>query len=413
MASKKETENDAPDLKYADLYSIPRATIDEIKKQIVLTWKYNQHRGAILIVGDAGIGKSQLCGQLGREYNATICDIRTAHWGLMSAGIPSVKHQEKGFFDIVLPSVFPKEGEKAILVFDEINQGLPHAISMFFSLIEDRQMFNYKLPDDCLVIGLMNPNTAMYAVTQIENNMALRRRLKIFYAIHSYEVWRRYAKTTEFHHSDIHALDGTSRACHPFLLKFYEKHPEMVYDSKGQRQQKQYACPATIQTISLDMYLMEKEKISLTSEFARLRFSASVGLVHAEQLLAFLKEEDQSIDPREVLFHFAKVKDEILELIGSGRQEVLHEAIQGVLMLLFADQPPVDKVAKNFVLFLQTLTPDMAMSIFTQLNTVSQENNAVGYRQQLMVAMNKFPEWIDIHKRADDGQKRVDAGLKK
>lgn len=410
--AKKEHDNEQTDQKYADLYSIPRATIDEIKKQIILTWKYQQHRGAILVIGEAGIGKSQLCGQLSREYGATVCDIRTAHWGLMSAGIPSVKHQEKGFFDIVLPSVFPKPGEKAILVFDELNQGLQHAISMFFSMIEDRRMFNYVLPEDTLVVGLMNPNTAQYAVSQIENNMALRRRLKMFYAIPSYEVWRRYAKTKEFHQTDLQSL-GDARACHPLLLKFYEKHPDMFYDFKGQRAQKQYACPATIQTISLDMYLMEKEKIPLVSDFARIRFEASIGIPHASQLLTFLREEDRSIDPRAVLFNFSGVKEEIVELIDSGRQEVLHEAIQGVLMLLFADQPEVDKVAKNFVMFLSTLTPDMAMSIFTQLNTVAKENNAVEYRQKLMVAMNKFPEWIAIHKRADDGQKRVDSGLKR
>jgi len=409
--AKKEPEHDQNDQKYADLYSIPRASIEEIKKQIVLTWKYNQHRGAILVVGEAGIGKSQLCGQLSREYGAKICDVRTAHWGLMSAGIPSVKHQDRGFFDIVLPSVFPKPGEKAILVFDEINQGLQHAISMFFSLIEDRQMFNYKLPDDCLVLGLMNPNTAQYAVTQIESNMALRRRLKMFYAIPSYEVWKRHAITPEFHQTDLHAL-GNARPCHPLLTKFYEQHPTMFYDFKGQKAQKQYACPATIQTISLDMYLMEKERMDLTSDFARMRYAASIGLPHADQLVAFLRDEDRSIDPREVLFKFPKVQDEIVDLINSGRQEVLHEAMQGVLMMLFADQPPVDEVARNFVLFLKTLTPDMSMSIFTQLNTISKENNAIEYRQKLMIAMNKFPEWVEIHKRADDGQKRVDSGLK-
>ena len=409
--AKREQGTEQVDQKYADLYSIPRATIDEIEKQIVLTWKNNQHRGAILVVGDAGVGKSQLCGQLARKHGATICDIRTAHWGLMSAGIPSVKNQEKDYFDILLPSIFPKAGEKAILVFDELNQGLPHAISMFFSLIEDRRMFNYVLPEDALVIGLMNPNTAMYAVTQIENNAALRRRLKMFFAIPSYEVWRRYAKTPEFHQTDIKAL-GSPKPCHPFLLKFYEKHPSMFYDFKAQSQQKQYTCPATIQTISLDLYLMEKEKISLISDFSRIRLAASVGLPATDQLIAFLKEEDKTLDPRDVLFNFSKVEDEVAELLRGGRQEVVHEAIQGVLMLLFADQPPVDKVAQNFVFFLKTLTPDMAMSIFTQLNTISKENNATDYRQKLMIAMNKFPEWIEIHHRADEGQRRVDAGLK-
>jgi hypothetical protein len=408
----KEKLDSQSEQKYADLYGIPRATIDEIKKQILLTWKYNQHRGAILIIGDAGVGKSQLCGQLSREHGATICDIRTAHWGLMSAGIPSVKNLEKGYFDILLPSVFPKQGEKAILVFDELNQGLPHAISMFFSLIEDRSMFNYKLPDDALVIGLMNPNTAQYAVTQIENNMALRRRLKMFYAIPSAAVWKAYAKTKEFHQTDIIAL-GEARPCHPLLLKFCEKHPGIFYDFKSQQAQKQFSCPATLQTISLDLYLMEKEKISLASDFAHIRFAASIGLANAAQLITFLKEEDVSIDPRDILFRFDRIRDEVTGLIDSGRQEILHEAIQSTLLLIFSDQPPVDKIAHNFVEFLKTLTADMAMGIFTQLNAVAQENNAKKYLQELMAAMNKHPDWISLHKRADSGMAGVDDKLKK
>jgi hypothetical protein len=408
----REKTDGQSEQKYADLYSIPRATIDEIKKQILLTWKYNQHRGAILIIGDAGVGKSQLCGQLSREYDAKICDIRTAHWGLMSAGIPSTKNLEKDFFNILLPSIFPKPGEKAILVFDELNQGLPHAISMFFSLIEDRSMFNYKLPDDALVIGLMNPNTAQYAVTQIENNMALRRRLKMFYAIPSVSVWRAHAKTKEFHRTDVISL-GEPRPCHPLLMKFCEKHPDIFYDFKSQQAQKQFSCPATLQTISLDMYLMEKDKISLAGDFAHIRFAASIGLANAAQLITFLKEEDVSIDPRDILFKFDRVRDEVAGLIDSGRQEILHEAIQSTLLLLFSDQPPTEKVAYNFVDFLGVLTADMTMGILTQLNAVATENNAKKYLQELMAAMNKHPDWISLHKRADSGMAGVDSKLKK
>lgn len=398
--------------RYPDLYGIPYANIEEVKLQIELTWKSRQHRGAILVIGDAGLGKSQLCGQLAREHNATICDIRTAHWGLMSAGIPSTKNHNKDFFDIVLPSVFPKEGDRAILVFDELNQGLPHAISMFFSLIEDRRMYNYVLPDDALVIGLMNPNTAQYAVTQIESNMALRRRLKIFFVTPSHAVWRKYAKTPEFHQTDIISL-GNPRPCHPLLMKFLDKHTSLFYDFKSQQAQKQYICPATIQTISLDMYLIDREKLGLASDFAKLRYAASIGPTVTEQLITFLKDEDVSIDPADILFRFKRIRDDLRDLVESGRQEVLDEACQGVLHLLFSDKPPVDEVADNFVELLKTVPPDTTMALFTQLNTVAQENNAVKYRQELMVAMNKHPDWVGIHSRIDAGQKRVDAGLKR
>lgn len=88
MARKKQGEEQKK-LTYAEKYDIPRSTIAEVKEQILLSWKQKQHRGAICVVGEAGIGKSQIVAQIAEDEGASVYDIRTAHYGLVGTGIPS------------------------------------------------------------------------------------------------------------------------------------------------------------------------------------------------------------------------------------------------------------------------------------------------------------------------------------
>ena len=125
------TEKEQTELSYPERMDIPQVTLAEAKKQILLSLRSKQRRGCFILVGESGLGKTQIFNQIQKEENYNIHPIHTAHWGLMGSGIP--RKAEGGFFDVAVPSIFPKEGEKAILLFDELNQGLKHAISMFNS----------------------------------------------------------------------------------------------------------------------------------------------------------------------------------------------------------------------------------------------------------------------------------------
>jgi hypothetical protein len=399
-------------LNYAQLHDIPQVSIADAKEQILLSWKAKQWRGAFMLVGEAGMGKSQVVHQVAHEVGARVCDIRTAHYGLMGAGIPSTKEAKIGFFKTLLPENFPEGGEKAMVVFDELNQGLPHAISMFFSLIEDRRMFDYLLPKDCMVVGMMNPATDKYSVTQIETNAALRRRLKWLYCIPSFQAWYPHAQSDIFHFSDRDALED-SLPCHPDILSFMETFPALIYDFKAQKVNKQYMCPATIQTISLDTYLMQRNNVSIIGSFAETRFAASIGQTVAKQLVDYLADTTLTVKPEEVLRAYkGKTRNAVKKLAKKDRTKLL-DLGQGVLTMLFAKKLPVDKLAKNFVTFLEDHPSEVLMQIHTSLNQMATDNNAQEYLTELMYEMADYPSWRKIHKRLDKNARSVDDDLMK
>jgi hypothetical protein len=412
MARRNGNEEESR-VDYYEQYDIPRATIGEIKEQMLLSLKMKQHRGVWCIVGDAGMGKSQIVHQVAEESGRVVCDIRTAHFGLMGAGIPSVKDaKSKDHFKIKLPEIFPKEGEKAIVFFDEINQGAQHAIALFFSVIEDRRMFNYFLPEDALVVAAMNPNTAQYAVTQIENNAALRRRLKWLYAIPSFKDWVKHAESDLFHAGDTAAL-GEAKPCHPGVLDYFTNKPDALDDYKARQENKQYTCPATLQTISVDAYLMEEENIPLYGDFAACRFSASIGVTAANSLAAYLKDNSVEVNPMDVLLRFKKVKKRVKRLAEDKalRQNFL-SLNTNVITTLLTQCPDVDKVAPNFLDFLVVQMSDPIGGLMPQMKHVAKLNKTQDYLKKFMREIGQYDEWVEIHKRIDASHRSVDNDIR-
>ena len=407
----KTKEESPKTMHYAERYDIPRATISEIREQILLTWKAKQHRGAICVVGEAGIGKSQIVAQIAKDEGARIYDIRTAHYGLVGTGIPSTKDAPVGYFDLLVPSVFPKQGEKAIMLFEEINQGLQHSIAMFFSLIEDRRMFNYLLPDEAIVVALMNPATAQYAVTQIETNAALRRRLKWFYAIDSFRDWVNHAQSTRFHESD-ESLLGVPKSCHPGVLDFIKKYPSNLYDKKAQKEGKQYMCPATVQTVSLDAYVLEQYGHKTHEDFARCRYAASVGETMARQLAEHLRDNRTAVSAEDVLLDYKKNGRRAIKLLlEQASHEKLIELNGNVLTYLFGVQPSAEKVCDNLVAFLSDLPNETAMALFSQFAKTSSENKADVYLHGLTKLMQCHADWDTLNLKLTAAQDKIETAL--
>lgn len=405
----KARNEETKEFTYYEQHDIPTASVSEIKKQLRTTWEHKQFRGAYCIVGEAGMGKSQIVHQLAEDVNAEICDIRTAQFGLMGTGVPSTTGAKSNdHFKIKLPGIFPKEGDRAIILFDEINQGQPHAIAMFFSMIEDRRMFDYVLPEDVMVVALMNPATANYAVTTIENNAALRRRLKFVYAIPSFSDWIKHAKTERFHSTAVDlACLGEAKACHPEVLKYFQNNATAIDDKKARIQNKQYTCPATIQTISLDAYVLDKEKEALYGETAKIRFASSIGNTAATALCAYIQDNSIMIDPLQLLTNYKAVKSRVTKLVKNDKIEILSELNVNVLSVLFSEKPAIKKVAKNLVTFLSSMPNDIVGSVLMTMEAVADENGAQQYLDDLMYFMQDLDGWMDLNNRQDSSHKKI------
>lgn len=395
---------------YADVYNIPRMTIREAKEELKFSFENRLFRGVYCIVGEAGLGKSQVVHQAARELGARVCDIRTAQFGLLGAGVPSVKDVEEGFFKIKLPTIFPRPGERSIVLFDEINQGLQHAMAMFFSVIEDRRIYDYYLPEDCLVVALMNPSTGSYAVQQIENNAALRRRLKFVYAIHSGGEWLEHARSREFHYSDrsskavqspevqaLYAQGNIEKAeklnlgapCHEHVRSFISTSPSLLYDNANKLNNRPFACPASWQTISLECYAYEKAGIPLTDSRALARFGATLNLSTAAQFQDYILDNSVILNPAEFLEDATKFMRKFQEVEDAGKQPRLIEFVYNLLNYLFDTEYDTDKAYPAIFTFFEKSPPEYTALFTDNIKATSVKYGKDTYRRSLINSFAK------------------------
>jgi hypothetical protein len=401
---------------YADQYDIPRVSPSEAIQQIKLGIKYDQFGSVICLVGQSGVGKSQIIHQVARDMNLSkVADIRTAHFSILGGGVPKLQSESNRFFNILLPPQFPEEDESAIIFFDEINQGMSHAISMFFSLIEDRRIYDYELGNKVSIIAAMNPNTAQYVVQNIESNAAIRRRLKFMFVISNAKDFLEHARTSQFHYTDMvcKAIGPQSKPCHPSVLEFLESSPSCIEDAKARDNNKQYPCPATWQKVSTDCYVMEKEGIPLTGDFARVRFAGTIGMTMAQQLSGYIQDKSAFINADEVVLKFEKVRPKLEKLVENGALERLVGLTTDVLEYIFINEPPdVNATAENFIKYLQIIPNDASIAAMQQIASVASANKAQIYLNKLMRGLRNQPAFIDFNKRIEDSHKSIENKLK-
>jgi hypothetical protein len=327
----------------------------------------------------------------------------------MGAGIP--QKAVEGFFEIAVPSIFPKPQEKSILLFDELNRGLSHAIAMFFTMLEDGRMFNYKLPEHCLVVGAMNPSSKDYNVTEIENEAAIRRRIKLLYVVSEFSGWNAHAKTDMFHLT----TEGPAKdkPCHPMIHAYFQANPKLLYDTRAKSQGKQYVCPATVETISADAYLLEQEGIPLFGDIAQVRYGASIGVTGTAQLVEYIKDSTVVLGASDILEGYSKrAQRAVKKLIKNGQHEKLADLCENVLSLLFAEQPDVRKTSPHFVNFCRDLPEELAGNMVFQMKETATQSNARPYLDALMDELQDYDDWINFQIKIDDNHRKVDEGVR-
>lgn len=388
---------------YTEKYDIPTVSMTEVQEQLRLTLEAQQFRGTIILVGDSGVGKTEIIEELAEDFGMRLCIIRTAQFSLLASGVPMTKNIDEGFFKIALPTIFPKPGEKAILLFDELNQGMQHSLATFFSLLETGEMYGYTLPEGCIIVGTMNPATAQYAVTQIESNAALRRRLKFFFINHSQRAWLEYAKTSRFHRRDrnMPMFKGDSVPCHPKIYAYYRINPNKINDDNAREQSKQYTCPATIQTVSLDAYVLDAANIPLHSPTALSRFSSSIGYSSAQRLVAFLEDQDSIVDPQKLIDtesnEFLKVK----RLAQKSRSDVLSDLALNYVSMIFTTNHPVEKIAQSLLALLALLPEEIRATLQSQLAPTAKKERSLTYLRSLMLELSRHKAWVDMNIQTD------------
>ena len=399
---------------YWDKYSIPRVSLTEALWQIELSLTSNQTRGVFCLISEAGEGKSQGVHKIARDHKRRVVDVRTAQLTHIGAGVPQ-RADDEGHFKIAVPDDFPRAGEKAIMFFDEFNQGQPHAIALVFKMLEDRGMYGYKLPDDCLVVIGMNPGNSAYNVTKIEGNPAINRRVKKLYVYNEYNSWKKHAMTEDFHHSD-----GMKKPCHPWVIKFLNTTPQMLYTVKDRDGNKQFACPATWQTASLDLYNLEEAKCPPTDDRFLNRLGASLNMVNASQLVEFIRNNEVRIAPDEILFKYKKtsrLRERVLQMRDEPGGDY-PRLVETLALAIFSDKPDPDRFTDQLALFWHDMPDELSQAFYKQLAAAAKDGTGgttkenVTYMTKMTVSLQENPLWNEINERLNSAYGSFERGLK-
>lgn len=396
-------------LSYVERYGMAAVTLSEAKEQIMLHIRSGQSRGCPLLVGESGIGKTQIWSAIAEETGMDLQMIHTAHYGLMGAGVPKPR-KDSAFFDIALPSVFPSNGKKSIILFDEINRGAKYVINMFFTLMEDQKIFDYHLPPGCVVAATMNPSTGQYSVTELENEVAFRRRMKWFYVTPDFKGWLLHAQTPAFHRNSTSHARG--KACHPGVLSYFKAKPKNIYDVKAKDEGKLFCCPASIETVSEDVYNMLNAGIDVTGDFAINRIGSTIGMPMAMELAQHLADSTLTMSAEDVLMNYEKVEAGIAKMVTEGLNEKLTDVAQNVVKALFAIQPKPSIAGNNFAKFLKAIPTDIAGGILHSLNAVAKESKSTDYMKKVLLVLQENDNWIELMQKIDRDYRHIDDAIR-
>lgn len=422
-----KTDTTVSQEQYWEKHGMPRMSLHRALAQLELSLKRNQTRGVLCLVSDAGWGKSQSINGIARKHGYRVVDVRTSQFTLLSAGVPQRVQEGKKTFEIAVPDLFPTDpDEKVVFLFDEINQGQEHAVSMFFQLLEDRRYLSYQLPKRAIIVALMNPSTANYKVSKIETNAAFRRRIKFVYVYLTYEEWVKHAKTEDFHHSDevwneaAQRFEPMKKACHPWVLKYLGTARNMLYTAKERDTNQQFACPATWQTVSLDLWNMDAEKIELNSEFAEERVASSIGVHNAKNFIDYIRNNEIRIAPEEILEKYtpkSKLREKVRELMtapGGG----IADLAENLARYLFESKPDPAAVAPRLALFWSDLPDDWAQAFYGYLGTATHEGGGdskaanIKYMQALTTSLTNEEGYAAVNARLNRSHDAYATALK-
>lgn len=156
-----------------------------------------------MFVGEAGLGKSQICqewqGEKDEEFKDDggfgILDIRIAYYeGPDLVGLPEV-FEVNGVKRTIyaIPEIFPTEG-RGIILLEEPNRGNNMIQNCLMQILTDRQIGpHFKLPEGWIIVGCMNPEGGKYDVTAMD--AALKDRFEMFDIEYDYQTFMNYVES--------------------------------------------------------------------------------------------------------------------------------------------------------------------------------------------------------------------------
>jgi hypothetical protein len=206
----------------------------------------------------------------------------------------------------ILP-VTERDGDKGILVFDEITSCPRSVRTAAYQLLNERRLGQYNLPDGWLVVCLGNGEEDGGDFEGMEANFV--NRCSVYNVVADLEAWKKWAFK-----NGINPLVSGYVSFKPADLHSYDPNSETDLA---------YASPRSWEAVSniLNIYKYDEK-----DEILNARLVANLGQRVGQQFKAFCKFKNKTVDPMDIVKNGAMPKVDT--------QEVIYITIQGIVKII-------------------------------------------------------------------------------
>jgi len=308
---------------------------------------------APLILGEPGIGKSQVVQQFAKTKDCVFIDMRTADIdecdirGFLRDEIVDGKKIVKWF----PPSIMPFKGnskyddKKVILFFDEINRAKTVVLQSLFQLIWDRKVGEHELIDSCYILAAGNLGFEDNTDVNVMDS-ALKNRFITLRADLDLNDW----------------LEWAEGKIHPIIVGFIKKNPTYLLYKKDEL----HVTPRTWEVLS-NIIKINDNDIEMVLETLAYSLIGSITPVFA----SYVRENDQ-INIKDIL-DFDKKKKEF-DKLGRDKVYLLNENL-------------IEYIKNN------KLTKKQVKNVVSYFNDILQDDN----RMAVVFGVAKFKENSNVN----------------
>ncbi len=308
----------------------------------------------ILMIGQMGVGKSQIVSQVAEELKIGFIDLRLAQQEPGDLiGIPRSherKNEKTGKMETVTiyarPEWFPnaEEQPKGILFLDELNRAPTDVRQAVFQLVKEKTLHTHKLPKGWFIVSAINPDNNEYQVETLDKAM-LRRfcQIKVSHDVDTWMVW-------------AHGKGKISDE----ITSFIAAHPKLLGEDEEFSVE---AKPTPDQWTMADTFF--KAKIIA----ARDEIEVLTGLVGKAGAIAYKTFVDRKftrpVTGKEVLEEFNQSK--IQKRVKKQRNDEMAATVTDLSSLMHAQTKPTKTALKNLGDFMLAITKESCALVVSKL----------------------------------------------
>lgn len=265
--------------------NIPIVTVSEFAEIIKQQFVDSDFR-PVFGLGKGGIGKTESIETLTKELNIGYVDIRLLLYSetdLKGIPFPNENHTTAVWLqNDVLPTV-ERDGEKGILVLDEITSCSRSLRTAAYQLLNERRLGQYVLPSGWLIVCLGNGEQDGGDFEGMEANFV--NRCSLFNVTYDDAAWRSWAS----HHG-----------VNPLVTAYIQWKPSDLhtYKDNGDYDCMLFASPRSWVAVS---NILNHHVDDIGSRIISSRILGNLGNEVGNRFLAFAKYRDKTVPPEEIL----------------------------------------------------------------------------------------------------------------